>query len=203
MERVIVYIDGFNLYFGMRDRGWRRYFWLDLQALAKRILKPNQQLISTKYFTARVRADKDKIARQSSYLQALEVRGGIEFYLGRYQKKSKECRNCHSKWHEYEEKMSDVRIATELLRDAFKDNYDTAILISADADLLPPIEALKTDFPKKKIVIGYPPRRDNPRLTAIAHSTFRIGRGRLSKCQLPTSVTKPDGYILSRPKEWT
>lgn len=203
MERVIVYIDGFNLYFGMRDRGWRRYFWLDLQALAKRILKPDQELISTKYFTARVRADKEKIARQSSYLQALEVLGGIEFYFGRYQKKSKECRTCHSKWHEYEEKMSDVRIATELLRDAFKDNYDTAILISADADLLPPIEAIKTDFPMKKIVIGYPPRRDNPRLTAIAHSTFRIGRGRLSKCQLPASVTKPDGYVLSRPKEWT
>lgn len=112
-------------------------------------------------------------------------------------------RNCHAKWREYEEKMSDVHIAPEPLRDAFKDNFDTAILVSADADLLPPIEAIKEDFPEKKIVFGYPPRRDNPRLTAVAQSTFRIGRGRLSKCQLPSSVTKPDGYVLSRPKEWS
>lgn len=202
MERVIVYIDGFNLYFGICDRGWRRYLWLDLPALSARLLSPNQQLISTKYFTARVRADKAKEARQAIYLQALDARGGTDFYFGRYQKKTKQCRKCHTSWNEYEEKMSDVRIATELLRDAFKNIYDTAILISADADLLPPIEAIMFDFPKKKMVIGYPPRRDNPRLTAIAHSTFRIGRGRLSKCQLPSTVIKKDGYVLAKPKEW-
>lgn len=202
MDRVVVYIDGFNLYFGICDRGWRRYLWLDLPALAARLLTPNQQLIATKYFTARVRADKAKVSRQASYLQALDVRGGTEFYFGRYQKKTKQCRSCHAIWNEYEEKMSDVRIATELIRDAFKNKFDIAILVSADADLLPPIEAIKNDFPDKKIVVGYPPRRDNPRLSAIAHSTFRIGRGRLSKCQLPSAVTKPDGYVLTKPKEW-
>ena len=30
MERVSVYVDGFNLYYGLRSRGWRRYYWLDL-----------------------------------------------------------------------------------------------------------------------------------------------------------------------------
>jgi len=202
MDRVIVYIDGFNLYFGISDRGWRRYLWLDLPALSSRILTAKQTLVGTKYFTARVRADKSKIARQSTYLQALEVRGSIDIFYGRYQKKSKQCRYCHSGWHEYEEKMSDVRLATELLRDAFKDRFDTAIIVSADADLLPPIEAIKEDFPEKKIVIGFPPRRDNPRLRSLVDSTFRIGRGRLSKCQLPLSIMKPDGYVLNKPKEW-
>ena len=28
MERVISYIDGFNLYFGLRSKGWRRFYWL-------------------------------------------------------------------------------------------------------------------------------------------------------------------------------
>src|SRR3989304_4835741 len=77
MERVIVYIDGFNLYFGICDKGWRRYLWLDLPALATRLLTPGQQLVATKYFTARVRADPGKIRRQSTYLQALEARGGL------------------------------------------------------------------------------------------------------------------------------
>ncbi|MCS6861184.1 MAG: hypothetical protein NZT92_12780 [Abditibacteriales bacterium] len=53
MERVIAYVDGFNLYFGLRSRGWRRYYWLNLQALALNLLKPSQQLVFTKYFTAR------------------------------------------------------------------------------------------------------------------------------------------------------
>jgi len=78
----------------------------------------------------------------------------------------------------------------------------TAIIISADADLLPPLQAIKQYFPGKKLVIAFPPRRDNPRLAKIADVTFRIGRGRLSKCQLPSSIKKPDGYVLTKPKEW-
>jgi uncharacterized LabA/DUF88 family protein len=203
MERVIVYIDGFNLYFGILEKGWRRYLWLDLVALSKRLLTKNQTLITTKYFTARVRADAQKIARQSTFLQAISTRGGVDIFFGRYQKKSKQCRNCHVKWNEYEEKMSDVRLATELLRDAYTDQFDTALIISADADLLPPIEVIKQDFPDKRIVICFPPKRDNPRLSSVVHGTLRIGRGRLSNCQLPKSIKKPDGYVLRRPKDWT
>lgn len=25
--RVIAYIDGFNLYFGLKSKGWKRYYW--------------------------------------------------------------------------------------------------------------------------------------------------------------------------------
>jgi hypothetical protein len=63
MDRLSVYIDGSNLYFGISDRGWRRYLWLDLAALARRLAKPDQTLAAIKYFTARVREDKAKIRR--------------------------------------------------------------------------------------------------------------------------------------------
>lgn len=62
---------------------------------------------------------------QSTYLQAIKVRGDVDIFFGRYQRKSKKCRICHVTWDEYEEKMSDVRLATELLRDAFKNRFDT------------------------------------------------------------------------------
>ena len=202
MERVIAYIDGFNLYFGINDRGWRRYLWLDLNALALRLLKPNQTLIATKYFTARVRADKNKIRRQSAFLQAIETTGGVDIHYGRYQEKVKRCHQCLSTWVEYEEKMTDVRMACELVRDAYQDNFDTCLIISADADLQPPIEIVKQDFPGKRVVIGFPPRRDSYHLRNIVDEYFRIGRGRLSKCQLPDRVRKPDGYELARPPEW-
>ena len=40
MPRVIAYIDGFNLYFGLKSQGWQRYFWLNVQSLATNLLKP-------------------------------------------------------------------------------------------------------------------------------------------------------------------
>ena len=202
MERVVVYIDGFNLYFGLSERGWRRYLWLDLPHVARSLLGPGQALVGTKYFTSRVRADPGKVQRQSTYLQALEVRGGLSIHYGRYQEKTKQCRNCLTTWTEYEEKMSDVRLAVELLRDTFANLYDTAIIVSADADLQPPIEVIKADYPRKRVVIVFPPARDSYHLRAIAHAYFRIGRGRLSGSQLPPTVKKPDGYMLQRPPEW-
>jgi len=87
MERVIVYIDGFNLYFGICSKGWRRYLWLDIGELARKILLQNQQFIDAKYFTAEVRDDPPKEQRQSTYLQALTVMANVSIYYGRYQKK--------------------------------------------------------------------------------------------------------------------
>jgi len=202
MERLIVYIDGFNLYFGITDRGWRRYLWLDLNALALNLARPNQTLIAAKYFTARVRGDRAKIQRQSTFLQAVEAAGGVDIHYGRYQEKVKRCHSCQSTWTEYEEKMTDVRLACELVRDAHQNAFDTCLIISADADLQPPIEIIKQDFPGKRVVIGFPPRRDSYHLREIVDEHFRIGRGTLSRCQLPNRVRKTDGYELVRPREW-
>ena len=41
MERVIAYVDGFDLYFGLKSKGWRRYYWLNIQTLAQNLLKAN------------------------------------------------------------------------------------------------------------------------------------------------------------------
>ena len=35
MERVIAYIDGYNLYYGLRDKRWKWFYWLDIQAMAQ------------------------------------------------------------------------------------------------------------------------------------------------------------------------
>ncbi len=51
-ERVIVYVDGFNLYFGMIQGGFSNCRWLNVKALAENLLQANQQLTEVKYFTA-------------------------------------------------------------------------------------------------------------------------------------------------------
>ena len=48
MQRVVAYIDGYNLYYGLRSKGWKYFYWLDLRALALNLIKPWQTLITTK-----------------------------------------------------------------------------------------------------------------------------------------------------------
>ena len=43
-ERVLVYIDGFNLYFGLIDAGLKKFKWLNLKSLSNNLLKPDQEL---------------------------------------------------------------------------------------------------------------------------------------------------------------
>ena len=52
-ERVIVYIDGFNLYFGMTSV-YTNIKWLNVELMAQHIIKPHQTLVAVKYFTSLV-----------------------------------------------------------------------------------------------------------------------------------------------------
>ena len=48
-----MYVGGLNLYHGLKSRGQRCYYWLNLRQLAERLLRPNQSLVAIRYFTAR------------------------------------------------------------------------------------------------------------------------------------------------------
>lgn len=73
MRRVIVYIDGFNLYHGLKDKYGRKFLWLDLEALCLRLLQPDQDLVEIKYFTAAVRNHPPALRRQQKFWNALEA----------------------------------------------------------------------------------------------------------------------------------
>ena len=55
-QKVSAYIDGFNLYYGLRSKKWQRYYWLDMDRLVGKLLRPMQQLEVIRYFTTRVEA---------------------------------------------------------------------------------------------------------------------------------------------------
>ena len=69
---TIVYIDGFNLYYGALKGS--PYKWLDLEALCRRLL-PKDEISQIRYFTARISArpdDPQQPQRQQTYLRALD-----------------------------------------------------------------------------------------------------------------------------------
>jgi len=99
--------------------------------------------------------------------------------------------------------MTDVCIATELVSDAFLDNFDTAIVVSGDSDLVPPIRKIRQQFPSKRIVVAFPPNRQSANLKQECSGFVTINHVTLKDSQLPPSVPKAGGIILSRPSEWT
>lgn len=205
-ERVIVYIDDFNLYYGMRSKGWRRYNWLNVQLLAQQLLRPGQCLVGTKYFTSWVSStspDPEKNRRQNIYVEALGTLTNVDIYYGHYLEKTVECFSCGAKWLMPEEKMTDVNIAVEMMVDAFQDRWDTALLISGDSDLTAPIQNIRRFFPAKRVVVAFPPDRHSAQLQKVAHAYFTIGRRKLAVSQFPETVRKADGFELTRPVVWT
>lgn len=116
-ERVVVYIDGFNLYFGIRETGFDNCRWLNLKLLIENLLQPNQKLMQIKYFTSRVSNNLDKQKRQSTYIDALETID-VKIIYGNYQDGSEECKRCGNIWRTAKEKMTDVNIATSMIIDA-------------------------------------------------------------------------------------
>ncbi len=201
-ERVIVYVDGFNIYFGMLEAGYDYCKWLNLKELVLSLLKPNQEVAELKYFTSRVSNNPDKQKRQSSYIEALESQG-IRIYYGHYQKDLVECKRCGNIWPNYNEKMTDVNIATQMLVDAYQDKYDMAMLVSGDSDLVPPIRAIHDNFKQKRVFVVFPPKRFNNSVALVAKGYLTIGRKKLVDCQFPNEVKKTDGYLLRKPIEWS
>ena len=205
MQRVAVYIDGFNLYYGLRAKGWRRYYWLDLRRLAENLLRPDQHLVVIRYFTAGVfpePGDPDKPTRQNTYLDALATLPNLHIHRGYHQSKEQRCLTCGATWQTYEEKMTDVNIAVELLGDAQDDAFDTAIIVSGDGDLASPVRAIRERHPGKRAVVAFPPGRHSAGLRNVATASSTIGRDALRDSQLPDEVTSATGYVSVRPSNW-
>ena len=202
-DKVIAYIDGFNLYHGLRDKGWRCYYWLDLNHLCQCLLKKGQHLLMVKYFTARIKAPQDKRKRQSTYLEALNTIGGTKLYYGKYQLTPIKCASCGHEFSSPEEKMTDVQLAVEMVSDACQNKCDIALLISGDIDLVPSIEVIRSRCPNKRVVVVFPPMRSCDELRRIAHGFLHITESILRKSLLPMEIYKSNNYPLKCPIEWS
>jgi uncharacterized LabA/DUF88 family protein len=201
-QRVIAYVDGFNLYFGMKAKGWKRYYWLDIKKFTEALTLDHQQVIAVKYFTSRISSPEDKRKRQATFLEALGTIDGLTIRYGQFDHQPFKCPVCKEVDLVPAEKMTDVNIATEILVDAFQDHFDTALLVSADSDLAAPVKAVRDIFPSKRVVVAFPPERISKELQSLANAHIFINKVKLAENQLPDSIIKPDGFELRRPTQW-
>lgn len=132
----------------------------------------------------------------------METLGNVDIYFGKYQINDRSCIKCKQVQRIPFEKMTDVNIATELLVDAFQDRFDSALLISADSDLIAPLSKVRQLFPEKQVVLAFPPARFSAELAKVTNAHFTIGRAKIAKSLFPITVVKADGFVLKCPDSW-
>lgn len=125
-ERVTVYIDGHNLYHGLKAKGWTGFYWLDMWQFSQNLLRPHQELVAVYYCTARVSTPEAKRIRQSTFLDANASRRSsypfrTHIIEGYFSYNEVTCRRCNRVYRSPEEKKTDVNLASKMLVDAFRD----------------------------------------------------------------------------------
>lgn len=208
MAKIEVFVDGFNLYYGMlgsnKTQTYRKTLWFDLKSfVSKYVIKENDILENIYYFTARPVGDVEKNKRHSLYCKALE-NSGVNVVYGKYKTKMLYCQNCKKYFKSFEEKETDVNIALYLLKRGIKNGYDKAILFSGDSDLAPAIENAQILFPHKEYQVMFPINRNRSKrlqqvakLTPIYHYLTHY-----KQCQFPYDITLANGSIISCPDNW-
>lgn len=208
MHRTIVYVDGFNFYYGaLKGTPWK---WLDLQALFRKALGSENEIVKIKYFTAKVQPTLDDPAvavRQELYLRALgHCCPSVEVYFGHFLRHQVRMENAEppprsvAVWKN-EEKGSDVNLALHVLNDAWRNAYDCAVVVSNDSDLAESLRLVKAQHRKLigLITPGAPLRKTSWQLRQHAHFTKPIRTWALEASQLPdpvpaTSIRKPSAW---------
>ena len=222
-----VYIDGFNLYYGLLKGSPHK--WLDLERFCDHLL-PRNTVTKIYYFTAKVDArpqDPDQPTRQLAYLQALATLPRVEVHLGTFMSSvirqvvvdsdpvTGRYRRIGGKpvlavdhagepvkvWTlKSEEKGSDVNLAAYLLRDAYTRRCACAVIVSNDSDLLTPIRMAKQDC---GLIIGLVPPRPKGSIELKTLANFKIEPRphHLISSQFTDPIATNSG-MLHKPADW-
>ncbi len=208
MAKIVVLIDGFNLYHaldyfenGQDHHKFRKYKWLNLKKLASLFVFGKDTLAQVWYFTTLVTWDAGKAARHKLYIRALESEG-VKVIYGQFNRKKKHCQLCTGDFWSFEEKQTDVNIALILFQLAILDEFDKAIIISGDTDLLPAIKSVRKIFGAKQIGLVIPIGRRSEDLKQQVDFHHKMREHHLTKSLFPDPLNLPDGTSLNKPPTW-
>lgn len=179
-KKAIVYIDGFNLYYGIRELRQPSLKWLDIQGLGQSFLAADTELVAVKYFTAQVTSPEHKQQRQKIFLSAIAAYcDKVCIVYGYFLPKSSQCRHCGHNNNIPEEKKTDVNIACAIMEDTYESRFDIAYVVSGDSDLVPPVE--KAIAKGKVVIVASPPNRKSKELNNSATGYFNINPKRFKE----------------------
>ena len=226
---VNVYIDGFNHYHSLIKKieeewsSWsNKYKWCNLRKLAESYLNDDEKLNKVYFFTALSEWDKPARKRHKTYIQALRKMWTdvILWKFNRVEKTFKNWKNVLEeiqpkdndvpdllKFITYEEKETDVNIALKIFEDWVFDNYDKAIIVSWDSDIIPAIRRVRDLSKKWKIwnrefVSLLFPRSKWKMIVKTCSSRLNIDSKHIENSLLPNKIDIGNWKHIIKPKSW-
>lgn len=135
-ERVMIFIDGSNLFHGIRHLNIK----VDYFKLVE-FLRESRRLVRAYFYTAvpqerdvkKGTPEWDSLQRQKRFLDELSF-SGIKVKLAKLRRLPS---------GEFLEKEVDIMLATDMLSLAYQNAYDTAILVSGDSDFIYTVEEVQ------------------------------------------------------------
>lgn len=208
MYRTTFLIDGFNLYHSIKDLQ-RSYGicakWLNIRSLCTSFLPlidKQANLHQSYYFSAFATHlnDPNILIRHKSYVDCL-IETGITPIISRFKPKTIKCPNCGQSIVRYEEKETDVAIATKLLELLSQNACECVVLVTGDTDLVPAIKCAKKLISRCQVIVVFPYQRKNKELAQLTTS-FKIKRARYMAHQFPDPCILSDGRHIPKPRSW-
>jgi hypothetical protein len=206
-----VYVDTFNLYYGCLKH--TPYRWLNILTVCNTEL-PTNQINRIRCFSARVSArhgDLTKPERQATYFRALRTLPNLSIHLGQFLESQVRMPYVTppaggpntALVKKTEEKGSDVNLASYMLLDGFRKEYDAAIVISNDSDLAEPVRMVRKELGLKVVVLlpCGPNSRPSVELRKAASRHQLIQTSTLASSQFPPTLTDANGTI-TKPPTW-
>ena len=196
--------------------------WLNPKLLAEQVLKSGHSIVRVNYYTARVSSrahDPDAPARQANYLNALSSVPEITIHEGNFMTSEPwmplanppKAKPDGYQWTtpvpavvkvlKYEEKGSDVNLGAHLVRDAFTNAFDVAVVLTNDSDLVEPIR-ITTSEAGKRVGLFAPVKFPNQSLINVSSFHLHIRTGHLARSQFSDQIQMPDGTVISKPPSW-
>ena len=149
--RIVIFIDGSNVYHNLKKifKNTKKLSDFNFGKFSK-YLAGNYKLIKTYYYNSSLIKKKNpkKYAKQQRFFEKLRKTENFEVILGRMQKQIVDGKIV------YVVKEDDIHLAVNMVKLAYKNIYDKAILISSDGDFVPAIKAVK-ETGKKIENIGF------------------------------------------------
>ena len=207
-RRTNVYIDSWNLYYGCLKKSPNK--WINVAEMVRRSMPSTYQINHIRVFTARAKArpaDPQGPVRQEMFFRALQTIPNLTMHYGNFLVSRPMMRLVTplADGTEYlpviktEEKGSDVNLATYLLVDGFKGEYEAAVVVSDDSDLVEPIKVVRQELQLHVTVLS--PRGKSRELSSIATRFRRIEEAVLRASQFPSTLVDVNG-IFMKPPAW-
>ncbi len=199
--------DGFNLYHSLRQSeagAGRKLRWLDLADLARNhqyILGADAELAELHYFTALPHhlqeIAPETLERHRIYLRAITANvPRCQVHLGHFQPRRL------SEGKLWEEKGTDMAIATQAMRACAKYDRPIVIIVSGDSDFVPLATFIKESYHRVDLRFAFPANRASRKLRQICPGSFTLSSESYGRSQFPESLRLPSGKLLTCPASW-